>query len=91
MSDICQTASGLAGLPAEPLAFQPRSGFAVRLYANRLVATARLRVQQFLEALRGAHRKPPAGAGGPGERPDIDPVAYSYCDDPLLWTLIMIH
>jgi len=91
MSVICQTASGLARLSAAPLAFRPPSGLAVSLSALGLVATMRLRARQFLEALRGPHRKPPAGGGGPGEPPVIDLAAYSYCDDPLLWMLIITH
>jgi len=51
--------------------------------------TLRLRTQRFLEALRGRRRK--RNSGGPGEPPEIDPAAYSYCDDPVLWMLIMWH
>ena len=91
MSVICQTASGLARLSAAPLAFRPPSGVAVSLSALGLVEAVRLRARRFLEALRGPHRKPPAGGGGPGEPPVIDLAAYSYFDDPLLWMLIMWH
>lgn len=91
MSVICQTGSGLARLSVAPLAFRAPGGLAVSLSALGLVATARLRARQFLEALRGPNRKPPAGGGGPGEPPVIDLAAYSYCDDPLLWVLIMMH
>ena len=91
MSVICQTASGLARLSAAPLAFRPPSGLAVSLSALGLVATVRLRARQFLEALCGSHRRPPAGGGGPGAPPVIDLAAYSYCDDPAWWMLIMMH
>lgn len=91
MSAICQTASGWAGWSAAPLALKPPRGLVESLAALGPVATARLRARQFLEALRGTHRKPPAGGGGPGEPPEIDPALYCYCDDPVLWMLIMWH
>ena len=90
MSVICQTSSGFARLFAALLAFRPPRGFAESLAALGPVATLRLRAQRFLEALRGTQRER-KGGGGPGEPPEIDLAAYSYCDDPLLWTLIIWH
>jgi hypothetical protein len=90
MSVICQTASGFARLFAAPLALRSPRGLVESLAALGLVATLRLRAQRFLEALRGTQRER-KGVGGPGEPPEIDLAAYSYCDDPFLWTLIMWH
>ena len=85
MSAICETASGLARESAAPLAFRPPSG----LGAFGPVATARLRARQFIEALRGAHKKRPAGSGGLGKPPEADPTPYGPWDDPALWMLMM--
>ncbi len=94
MSAICQTASGLAQwLPAwsaAPLAFRSPRGLAASLAALGPLATARLRARQFLEALRGTHRKRPIGGGGPGKPPEADPSAWSHWDEPALW-MLMLH
>jgi hypothetical protein len=89
MSAICQTASGLARGSVAPLAFRPPRGLVENLAALGPVATARLRVRRFLAALRGTHRKGPAGSGGSGEPPEADPTPYGYWDDPVLWMLMM--
>jgi hypothetical protein len=73
---------GAAGFPAtgrpggEPAALGP-------------IATARLRARQFVDALRGTHKKRPAGSGGPGKPPEADAVSYGPWDDPALWMLMM--
>jgi hypothetical protein len=89
MSAICEAASGLARWSAAPLAFRPPRGLAASLTALGPAATARLRARQFLEALRGRHRKRPAKSGGPGEPPAADPIPCSHWDDPALWMLMM--
>ena len=89
MGAICQTASGGERQRGAALAFRSPRGLAESLMALGPVVTLRLRTQRFLEALRGRRRK--RNGGGPGEPPEIDPAAYSYCDDPVLWMLIMWH
>ena len=89
MSAICQSVSGWAGWSAAPLAFRPPPGLAARLAALGPVATARLKARQFLDALRGTHRKRSAGSGGPGEPPEVDPEPGNHWDDPALWMLMM--
>jgi hypothetical protein len=91
MSAICQTASGFASRRVAPLAFELPRGLAESLRALGVVTMVRLRARQLLEALRGRHRKWFGGGGGPGEQPDSDAMPYSYCDDPALWMLIMMH
>jgi hypothetical protein len=76
MSAICETASELARGSAAPLAFRPTPGLGASLAALGPVATARLRARQFLDALRGTHRKRPTGSGGPGRPPEADPTPY---------------
>ncbi len=89
MSAICETASGLADEAAAPLAFRPPSGLGASLAALGPVATARLRARQFLDALRGTHKKRPNGSGGPGGPPETDPAPRDPWDDPALWMLMM--
>jgi hypothetical protein len=90
MSAICDTAFGLAGRRAAPLAFRPPRGLAESLAALGPAATTRLRLRQFFEALRGAHKKRPAGGGGPGEPPEAGATRFCYWDHPALW-MLMIH
>jgi hypothetical protein len=89
MSAMCQTASGWVKWSAAPLAFRPPRGLAASLGAFGAGVTARLRARQFIEALRGAHKKCPGGSGGPGEPPESDPAPYGHWDDPALWMLMM--
>jgi hypothetical protein len=89
MSAICETASGLERGSAAPLAFRLPSRLGASLAALGPVATARLRARQFLDTLRGTHKKRPAGSGGPGKPPEADPVSYGPWDDPALWMLMM--
>jgi hypothetical protein len=93
MSAICEAASGWvfgwARWSAAPLAFRPPRGLAESLAALGPAATARIRARQFLDALRGMHRKRPSGGGGPGEPPETGPAPFSCWDDPALWMLMM--
>ncbi len=89
MSTICQTASGLAQCSAAPLALKPPRSLSESLAGLGTLATARLRARQFVEALRGKHRKRPVGSGGPSERPEADPAPYNHWEDPVLWILMM--
>jgi hypothetical protein len=89
MSAICEDASGWARWFAAPLAFRPPRGLATSLAALGPAATARLKARQFIDALRGAHKKRPTGGGGPGEPPESDPAPYGHWDDPALWMLMM--
>ena len=86
---ICETASGLERESAAPLAFRPPSGLGPSLAALGPVATARLRARQFLDALRGTHKKRAPGSGGPGKPPEADPTPRDPWDDPALWMLMM--
>ena len=89
MSAICEAASELAAGSEPQLAFRPPSGLGASLAALGPVATARLRVRQFLDTLRGTHKKRPTGSGGPGKPPETDPAPYGPWDDPALWMLMM--
>jgi hypothetical protein len=89
MSAICEAASGFARWSAAPLAFRPPGGLGASLAALGPIATARLRARQFVDALRGTHKKRPAGSGGPGKPPEADAVSYGPWDDPALWMLMM--
>ena len=89
MSAICEAASGWARWSAAPLAFRPPQGLATSLRTFGPAATARLRARQFIDALRGTHKKRPGGKGGPGKPPETDPMPSSHWDDPVLWMLMM--
>jgi hypothetical protein len=89
MSAICQTASGLVRWSAAPLALKPPRRLVESLAALGPLATARLGARQFVEALRGKHRKRPVDGGGPGEPPEADPAPYNHWEDPVLWILMM--
>ena len=89
MSAICETASVLERESAAPLAFRQPAGLGASLAALGPVATARLRARQFLDALRGTHKRRPTGGGGPGKPPETDPAPRDPWDDPALWMLMM--
>jgi hypothetical protein len=89
MSAILRAGLGWAKLSTAPLAFRPPRGLAKSVAVFGPVATARLRARQFFERLRCLQRKGPAGGGGRGRLPDVDPSIYSYWDDPVLWILMM--
>ena len=89
MSAICEAASGLARRSTAPLAFRPPRGLFGALPTLRLAVTARVRAREFLETLRGPHRRRPGGSGDPGERPETLALR-SYWDDPALW-MLMVH
>jgi len=89
MSAICQIAPGFARRSTAPLAFTPVCGLVKSVTALGALATARLRVQRFLIALGGTHRKGPVGGGGPGEPPEADPAPYCHWDDAALWIMMM--
>ena len=79
--------SGYAEWLASPLALVPPQRLGASLAALGPMATAQLKVQQFLDALRGFWRKPPSG-GGPDE-PEEEQATGSIWDDPALWLLLM--
>jgi hypothetical protein len=95
MSAILGAGLGWATLSTAPLAFRPPRGLAARLKVLGLAATARLRLKalRFLEALQSKYRKRRSGDGGPGDPlgPDRNSTPWSYCEEPALWVLTMMH
>ena len=87
MSENYQSASAFAGWPAPGLA-RPR-GLGATFAGLGPVAMTLLKSRQWLDALK--RRRGPAGGGGPQEPPEHNLEADSIWDDPMLWTLIMMH
>jgi hypothetical protein len=88
MSANSQTASGIADGSLAPLALMPPRGLGGSLAELGLVATARLRIGQFLEALKGAPHKQPEGDGSQ-EKLEDQLAADNMWNDPALWILMM--
>jgi hypothetical protein len=88
MSANSQTASGTANSPLAPLALVPPRDLGASLATFGPIATARLRIGQFLDGLKGAPHKQPEGNGSP-EKLEDHPAADGMWNDPALWILMM--
>jgi hypothetical protein len=88
MSANFQTASGIADASLAPLALVPPRALGASLVAFGPIATARLRIGQFVDGLKGAPHKQPGGNGSP-EKLEDHPAADGMWNDPALWILMM--
>jgi hypothetical protein len=88
MSASSQPISGIADASLAPLALVPPRGLGTSLATFGPVATARLRIGQFLDGLKGAPRKQPEGDGSP-DKLEGHPAADGMWNDPALWILMM--
>lgn len=90
MSAACQTVCGTAGWSELSFALAPPGGLDSSPAQLGPVGTAAIRVRRFLEALKDARRKCPAGRPGPEEPREEHAAADSIWDDPSLW-MLMLH
>jgi hypothetical protein len=88
MSANSQAASGIADASMAPLALVPPRSLGTSLATFGPIVTARIRIGQFLDGLKGAPRKQPEGDGSP-EKLEDHPATDGMWNDPALWILMM--
>jgi hypothetical protein len=91
MSANYQTASGTAGWRALAPTLLPPRDFGVTAAVSEARTTVLLRVRQLLEMFKGIWRQQAGGGGDPETSSEDHPEGDSIWDDPVLWTLIMMH